>query len=179
MVNKKSNTLQKLKQTYGGYKNTKFTTKNFPQCDKDLNNYRNEQIAIQYCNDKMKSNLLKKDFCKDHNISINTLNNSLKNLGFNIKNRSRTKSYETASSPRTNGNYSELNRTKNVDMKTKNKDKGTKNKDKGTKNVDNDINENNSELNKAAGYDKDLDEYIKNYPNARPFDKHAYNLDED
>lgn len=83
MVIKKS-LLQQIKTAYRTDESINLN-KHFPSNEKELDNYRHKQLAIQYCNDRMKHAIIKKTFCKEHQIGINTLNNSLEQLGFKLK----------------------------------------------------------------------------------------------
>lgn len=83
MVIKKS-LLQQIKTAYRTDESINLN-KHFPSNEKELDNYRHKQIALQYCNEKMKHAINKKTFCKEHQIGINTLNNSLEQLGFKLK----------------------------------------------------------------------------------------------
>lgn len=56
-----------------------------PKDNKQLKEIRIRNIAYEYIDKSLNEKVNKKDFCKNKGISINTLNNGLKNMGMKIE----------------------------------------------------------------------------------------------
>jgi intein/homing endonuclease len=86
---RKQSNLQKLSTSYKSFSKSNFI--NLPRSDQDLKDMRTQKLAIKYCNDRSISGITKIQWCKDHQISHNTLNKSLEKIGFVISHRKHKK----------------------------------------------------------------------------------------